>query len=161
MALVPSWLLQILLLLCVKMAASQQTLSLQFDSTPLLNNSIFPLESIGEEISSSIQCLTTRPDCCDSDSTRSVGTGDWFAPSGDVLTSLTRSPVGVDFYRDRDPGGIDLRRRNNATSPEGVYRCQIPQTGTSGAVDVAFIGLYLEGNGKPQANIVEGCTLFH
>lgn len=145
-----SWPLQIfalLVLLCAEMAAPQQILTLQFNSTPLLNNSIFPLESIGEDIDSSIQCLTSRSDCCDSIATGTVGTGDWIDPSGNVLTSATRSSEGMDFYRDRDPGGIDLRRRNNATSPEGVFLCQIPQAGTSGMMDVAFIGIYLEGNG--------------
>ena len=54
----------------------------------------------------------------------------------------------VDLYRDREPGEVDLYRRNNATSPEGVYRCEIPVDNASQDVDVVYIGLYLEDNGK-------------
>ena len=133
-----------------KMVVSQQTVTLHFNSQLLQINSVFQLDRVGEETNSSIQCLTSRTDCCDSTVTGSVGTGNWFLPSGDVLTSLTKTATGVDFYRDRNPGGIDLRRRNSATSPEGVYRCTIPKTGTSGSVDMVYIGLYLEGNGEYQ-----------
>lgn len=145
-----SQLLQMLVVVTVltKLVASQQDLTLMFDMDVLQNNSIFDLDMIGEEVSLSIQCLTSRDDCCDSISTRSVGTGNWFLPSGDVLTSLRNTPAGIDFYRDRNFGGIDLRRRNNATMPEGVYKCEIPRTGTTGDVDIAYIGIYQEGNGK-------------
>ncbi len=138
----------ILALLSIKMAMSQQILTLEFGSEMLQNNSIFELDRVGEDSSTSIQCLTSRTDCCDStSSTGSVGTGNWYSPSGTTLTRLVGTPQGVDFYRERYLGGIDLRRRNNATSPEGIYRCQIPRVGPTGDADILYIGLYLEGNG--------------
>ena len=80
--------------------------------------------------------------------------GNWYLPSGEVLTRESNTAPEVDFYRNRRSGGIDLLRRNNATLPEGVFRCEIPRS--SGALEMVYVGLYAEGNGECREGWREG-----
>ena len=124
-----------------------QRISLHFNSQIIPNNSVLLLRDIGEDASSSLQCHTTRMDCCDSVSTGvEDGVGEWRLPNGSALRSLNNTPNEVDFYQKRKTRSVNLYRRNNATSPEGLFSCAIPnQSGTT--VDIIYIGLYVEGNG--------------
>ena len=135
-------------LLLLSPASSQQMLSLEYNSQTIPNHSLLLLADIGESLDRGVRCLTNRTDCCDSITTGSSGVGDWVFPSGTPLNSMFSTSEDVDLYRDREPGEVDLYRRNNATSPEGVYRCEIPVDNASQDVDVVYIGLYLEDNGK-------------
>lgn len=146
--LISSYFVSLLLLTSLARITAQQSISLLINSSQVLsNNSLVSITDITNDLATSLQCLTSRTDCCDSMSSPShVGIGDWILPSGDVLTRESNTLVGVDFYRNRRLSGIELLRRNNATSPEGMYRCEIPSS--SGDMDVVYIGIYVEGNGK-------------
>lgn len=128
--------------------AQQQVLTLESNSQSVPSNALLLLTDIGEESSSLLRCLTNRSDCCDAISTGSTGIGNWVSPLGANLSSLADTPTDVDLYQDRRPRGVDLLRRNSATSPEGIYRCDIPSS--SNQTDMVYVGLYLEGNGEQE-----------
>ena len=128
----------------VKMASSQTPLSLELNSEDLPDNSLVVLTNIGEEEMNILLCRTSRTDCCSSSETGSnMGIGNWYTPDGSVIPDLnTTVQSGVGFYQERRAQSIALYRRSNTTSPEGLYRCEIPGDNS------AYIGLYLQGNGK-------------
>lgn len=138
----------LLVLLLLSPVSTQQTLSLEHNSQGISNHSLLILTDIGEDLAMGVRCLTTRTDCCDTLTTGSSGIGDWLFPSDTPLKSLGSTAEGVDLYRDREFGEVVLYRRNNATSPQGVYRCEIPVDSTSQDIDVVYIGLYSESNGN-------------
>ena len=68
--------------------------------------------------SDSVQCITDLNTCCTN--TDGPHCGDWFFPDG------TRLPFSRDIYKNRGVQRVALSRRNNADSPVGIYRCDIP-----------------------------------
>ena len=70
--------------------------------------------------SDSVQCHTDLNTCCSG--VQGSDRGDWYFPSGDRLLFVT-SPG--DIYESRQSQRVDLRRRNNADMPSGIYRCNI------------------------------------
>ena len=135
-----------------------QSLSLEYNSQPLPDHSLLLLTNIGEETATSLRCLTSRADCCLPGSAGSESS-EWIFPSGSLVDNATSTTLGVDLYRDRVAGGIDLFRRNNATSPEGLYRCEIPANAAAQEPDVVYVGLYLEGNGERTTLYIIGILL--
>ena len=92
------------------------------------------------------QCITDLDTCC----SRTDGShrGDWYFPNG------TRLPFsGGGIYERRGSQRVDLRRRNNATSPTvGIYRCGIPTNAVYDATDISvrdtvYVGLYTSSGG--------------
>ena len=76
--------------------------------------------------------------------------GDWYFPDGGELEQF----VG-DIFRRRDAHRVDLRRRNNALSPSGIYRCDIPTDAVNDDNDrsvreTVYVGLYLPSGGIRQ-----------
>ena len=70
-------------------------------------------------------CQTDSTQCCrGSDNTNGGPLGEWYFPDGTLV------PDGQDasrsIFRNRAPSVVRLNRRNNAQSPTGVYRCEIP-----------------------------------
>ena len=47
----------------------------------------------------------------------------------------------VDFYQRNRPKAVDIRRRNDATSPTGIYHCEIPTIAVNEGESV-YVGLY-------------------
>lgn len=79
-------------------------------------------------------CFTNKTCCCGDSPNRF---GDWYFPD--------KARVGVDgangnFYRDRGPSVVRLNRRNDATMPTGVFRCEIPDA--SGNNQTVYVGVY-------------------
>ena len=86
-------------------------------------------------------CHTDDSTCCTGmDNPNGGGRGTWF------LSDETAVPApggGDPWYRSRGTGVLRLNRMNlAATTPIGVYRCEIPTT--SGTVN-KFIGVYDAG----------------
>ena len=74
--------------------------------------------------------------------------GDWYFPDG------TRLPFsgGGDIFEYRVAQRVDLHRRNNANSPVGIYRCDIPTVavhvdGSNSVRDTVYVGLYTASGG--------------
>jgi hypothetical protein len=100
----------------------------------LANYSIVNLEDIGEGDSALI-CYTNSPDCC-----VSPRAGEWYFPNG---SAVSKQGDMKDFYRNREQKTVRLNRRNNVTSPTGIYCCDIP--GSNGNM---CVGAYNLGDGK-------------
>ena len=69
--------------------------------------------------SASVQCITDLSTCCSSD--QGPYRGNWHFPNG---TRLVLNSVNI--YHSRGPQTVYIWRRNNANSPTGIYRCNIP-----------------------------------
>ena len=83
------------------------------------NNSVVSLNEIGEE-SKALFCLTNNTNCCRSQQYRRVS--EWFFPNS---TQVLPQFMNGSIYRDRGHSNIRLHRRNNAMSPNGIFRCDI------------------------------------
>ena len=86
-------------------------------------------------------CSITLSDlstCC----TRSEGShrGDWCFPGG-----TTKLPFSGDIYESCGSLRVDLRRRNNANSPVGIYRCSI-----------ATVAVHDDGDNSLRARVYVG-----
>ncbi len=66
--------------------------------------------------------------------------GQWFFPDEKEISTSSIQP----HYISRGLSVVRLNRRSSATTPAGVYRCEVPAS--SGAESV-YIGLYPPGQG--------------
>ena len=98
--------------------------------TVYLNNTAVLVENIGEG-QNALLCYTTNPTCCGN---RRVG--EFYFPNNTMVPILS---AGGSFYRNRGNKHIRLNRRNDATSPTGRYRCQLPDV--NGEMQSIFIDL--------------------
>ena len=80
-------------------------------------------------------CLTDNTNCC------SGPDGEFYYPDG---TAVGFSSINS-IYRNRGEGVVRLNRRNDATSPLGLYRCDIPDsTGTTRSIYINIVlGMFL------------------
>ena len=70
------------------------------------------------------------------------GIGSWHYPNG----SYVRLTLAGDSYGiSRQPGQVNLHRQNPSTA-EGVWRCEVP--GVGGINDTYYIGIYAAGSGE-------------
>ena len=100
------------------------------DGITYLNNTIVLITDIGED-NDALLCMTVKSDCC-----RSSAVGEFYYPNNN--TAVGYSQVNS-LYRNRDTQVVRLNRRNNALSPTGVYRCQIPDS--SGRMQNIYINI--------------------
>ena len=103
---------------------SQQTFPyVSFLGQTLANHSYVDLSLVGYDYngSDSVQCHTDLSTCCSSG--QGSHRGDWYS-----LGSTSRLPFSNeagDIFEVREGQRVDIRRRNSATSPVGIYRCDI------------------------------------
>ena len=130
----------------VAVVHSQTVPYVSFMGVNLPNHAYVDLTAVGED--TSVECHTDLFTCC----TRSQGDhrGDWYFPNGSVPSG---SGAGGDIYKRRDLVRVDLRRRNNAMSPSGIYHCEISTVAVNDN-DVAtitgetvYVGLYPPNEG--------------
>ena len=112
------------------------TRGLNFGGNVVVNHSIVTLDQIMNTASTALLCMTLAADCC-----TTAGTGDWFSPSGSVVTTSTSS----DTYQVKRNFLVELCR--NSGVMERIYRCHIRLS--AGAARTSFyVGVYRAGNGK-------------
>ena len=92
----------------------------------------------------SVQCHTDLDSCCGG--TQGQHRGDWYFPDG---TTLPFPGLG-DIAEARGAQRVDIRRNNNANSPAGIYRCDIPTDAVHDISDISvrdtvYVGLYATG----------------
>ena len=114
----------------------------------LANNSYVDTTLVGSSENDSVQCHTDLVTCCNS----SLGAhrGDWYFPNG---TRLPFAAYGDDIYEVREAERVDIRRATTASSPAGIYRCDIPTNAVYDPTDTSvresiYVGLYPSGAGK-------------
>ena len=121
-----------------------------FMDRTLADHSYVDLSLVGrpEDGGESVQCITDLDTCCRGQD--GPHSGDWYFPNG---TRLPFSGNG-DIYEQRDDERVDVRRRNSATPPGGVYRCDIPTNAVHDVTDISvrdapvYVGLYTATGGK-------------
>ena len=118
-----------------------------FMGETLPNHSYVDLSLVGTSGSDSVQCHTDLVTCCRSFD--GVHRGDWFAPGSDSRLPFS-SDASADIYEARGAQRVDLRRRNNAVMPSGIYRCDIPTNAVHHDTDNSlresvYVGLYATG----------------
>ena len=112
----------------------------------LPNHSYVDLTLVGTDPGDNIvRCHTDLSTCCGS--SQGDHRGDWYFPDGSRLES---SSLGGDIYRSRGDMRVNLRRRNNAMGPSGIYRCDIPTDAVHddndlSVRDTVYVGLYASG----------------
>ena len=136
------YLLLILFLWCLVEINSQQTFPhVSFMGQTLGNHSYVDLSLVGTSGSSSVQCVTDLGTCCSS--TEGSHRGDWYFPNGDRLPFSG----GGDIYEQREAQRVNLRRTNSATSPVGIYHCDIPTNDGTSVRATVYVGLYTASGG--------------
>ena len=142
----------------------QQTFPyVSFMDKTLANHSYVDLSLVGNDTSGSdsVQCITDLSTCCSGP--QGQHRGDWYFPNGTRLPFSGRGgiwyfPGGTrllfyaGIFESRGSQRVDLRCGNNANSPTGIYRCDIPtgavhdNTGRSVRV-IVYVGLYTASGG--------------
>ena len=108
------------------------------------NNNEVLLTEIGEG-DNALLCVTNNTQCCRGSDNDGGALGWWYFPNGSTPRG---SASGNSVFRSRALGVLQLNRRNNAQSPTGVYRCEIPDA--SGSNQNIFVGVISNGNqGEP------------
>ena len=133
----------LLLGLLLPLANSQRFSYVSFRGQTLANHSYVNLSLVGDDGSGSdsVQCHTDLATCCTG--TQGGHRGDWYFPDG--TTRLPFSNGGDDIYENRGAQRVDLRSRNNALSPIGIYRCTID---VHDDIDSSvYVGLYTASGG--------------
>ena len=81
-------------------------------------------------------CLTPSTDCCSASETpnEAIVTREWYLPDRTLPSS-----AGNAFSREQVSSAVSLYH-NGATSPTGVFRCDVPDA--SGTSQSIFVGIY-------------------
>ena len=125
---------------------SQSFPRLSFMGQTLANHSYVDISLVGRPDApgggEGVQCITDL-------TTSSDGShrGDWYFPDG---TRLSFVASNIDTFEVRLSCGIDLRRNNDANSPTGIYRCDIPTIAVyddTSVRDTVYVGLYTGSGG--------------
>ena len=112
-----------LLLLCLLWSLvevhSQTAPYVSFMGETLPNHAYVNLSLVGDDDSgsNSVRCHTDLQSCCTG--SQGVHRGDWNAPGSEMRLPFSNEPG--DIYDVRGPQRVDLRRRNNANQPCGIY----------------------------------------
>ena len=138
-----------LLLLCllwslVEVHSQTEYPYVSFMGETLPNHAYVDLSLVGNDGSGSdsVQCHTDLDSCCTS---QGIHRGDWNAPGSEM-----RLPFSSDIYEVCGYHRVDIRRRNNADMPSGIYRCDIPTNTVHDDDDITvresvYVGLYASG----------------
>ena len=79
-----------------------------------------------EEEPNSLICFTDLVDCCrSSQSLNGSALGNWFYPNGSTV-GIKSDNTSEGFYRNRGSSRVRLNRRENTTSPLGLFCCKVP-----------------------------------
>ena len=103
------------------------------------NHGWIDIETIGEQRNfgdTFLVCATSTPD---------NGTIDWYFPNGTGVSD-DGEITGPDIYMNRTATLAHLSRRRNATTPVGIYRCEI--SGSNGGTTFLYAGIYTSTGGS-------------
>ena len=137
----------IFLLWSVVEVCSQKFPNVVFMGQMLANHSYVDLSLVGDDDSGSdsVHCRTNLTTCCSEP--QGKHRGDWHFPNG------TRLNFSDDIYEHRIGQEVHMRRQNDATSPLGIYRCDIPTVAVHNDADTSvrdtvYAGLYTGSKGS-------------
>ena len=119
-----------------------------FMGETLANHSYVDLTLVGDPGRDSgyhsVQCHTDLSTCCSG--SEGQYRGDWYFPDGNKLPI----PGQGDITAGRGAQRVNIRRKNNANSPSGIYRCDIPTNAVhdennTSVRETVYVGLYATG----------------
>ena len=119
-----------------------------FMGEALPNHAYVDLSLVGSDDSDSdsvlLQCHTDVETCCTA--TQGEYRGDWILPGSEETLPLLTT-FSADVYVVRGAQRVDLRRKNNADMPSGIYRCDISVNGdnVTSVRESAYVGVYARG----------------
>ena len=122
-----------------------------FMGVNLPNHAYVDLTLVGNVITGSgntVRCHTDLETCCTG--YQGIHRGDWHFPNGNALAN---AGGGGDIYRTRGAQVVHLRRRNDATSPSGIYHCEIETVAVHDddvntiTGETVYVGLYPPSGG--------------
>ena len=116
-----------------------------FMGQTLADHSYVDIRQVGTG-SGTVQCHTDLSTCCGGP--QGVHRGDWYFPDGERLP--IPSATAGDIFEARVDMRVDIRRRNNADEPTGIYRCDIETNAVhdNGMRETVYVGLYTSSEGK-------------
>ena len=132
--------------------------SLHFMNVSLPNHTYVPLSLVSrpEDGGEGVQCRTDLSTCCSS--REGSHRGDWYFPNRSRLPfSLTMEDLryATDngrpyIYESRRDVLVEIRRMNNASMPNGIYRCDIPTIAVHDVNNISvretvYAGVYATG----------------
>ena len=144
-----------LLLLCLLWSLvevnSQTVPYVKFMREILPNHAYVDLRLVGNDSSDSVQCHTDLNTCCGSAQDKEGGDrhGNWILPGSDSRLPFSNK-AGADIFEVHGYQRVELRRRNGADMPSGIYRCDIPINAVHDHDDITvresvYVGLYASG----------------
>ena len=128
-----------------------------FMGETLPNHAYVDLSLVGDDDSGSdsVQCHTDLGTCCTG--TQGVHRGDWYPPGSEERLPFFYERDNHDNSEARRTQRVDLRRRNNADMPSGIYRCDIATIAVyyndTSVRESVYVGLY--ANGGKSIEIVQ------
>ena len=129
---------------------SQAFPHVSFKNWTLANHSYVDLSLVGDDVNGSdtVQCHTDLSTCCTS--VDGSHRGDWYFPSGGRLPFPS---LRDEVHEARRTRRVDINRRNSATSPFGIYCCEIATSAVHNDNDssvraTVYVGLYTGSGGK-------------
>ena len=124
---------------------------LSFKGQNLTNNSYVNITEIMNSSDGSIQCRSELQNCCQ---TAGNLTGSWSFPNGSELLS---SSSGHSIFQGRGDMRAELRRRNNANTPVGIYCCRIAYNSSDPSVkETLCAGIYYNDHDQQGVPIGAG-----
>ena len=90
-----------------------------------------------------VRCITDLSTCCSNG--QGGHRGDWYFPAGDRLPLPS---LGLDIFEWRSYQRVNLRRRNNAMGPSGIYHCEVPTVAVLSVGETVYVGLYASGGNE-------------
>ena len=133
-----------------------------FRGQTLDNHSYVDLSLVGDDISSSdsVQCVTDLSTCCSG--REGPHRGDWYFSDGARLPFFN----GGDIFLSRGAQRVYLSRSNNANSPVGIYRCDIPTIDVHDGSDISvrdtvYVGLYTASGGMLISSLLVLLKIMH
>ena len=120
-----------------------------FRGVNLTNHGYVDLSLVGDpETNTSsgdaVQCHTDIQQCCSS-AEPGMNSGNWFFPDGDNVPFA--SDNDADIHMQRTAQRVELRRREDALSPSGIYCCEIMVDGDDNIRERerVYVGIYGSG----------------
>ena len=118
-----------------------------FMGQTLADHSYVDISLVGNDGSGSdsVQCHTDLYSCCRA--AQGTHRGDWYFPNGERLNFAMDDS---DIYEHRDAQRVGIRRRNDATGPTGIYRCDIETEAVhdNDMRETVYVGLYTNDGGN-------------
>ena len=134
------------LLLMVEVQCQQTFPYVSFMGQTLAHHSYVDISLVGTA-SDAVYCHTDLSTCCSGD--QGPHRADWYFRDG-IKLSIPGSPDAGNIFEARTAQRVDIRHRNNANEPTGIYRCDISTVAVH-ATDMretVYVGLYTSEGGK-------------